>query len=535
MTEHSVHAAYSERLYNEDLAPAKQRRWGIYSIFALWMSDVHNLGNYTFAAGLFVIGLSAWQVLVSLLLGFTIIFVGMNWMGYAGQRTGVPFPVFSRISFGVWGANIPALIRAVIAIAWYGIQTYLASVAINVLLLKLAPGLTPLTEVTFLGLSALGWISFVALWFVQLLILTRGIETVRRYQDWAGPIIWVVMLLLAVWLFVQAGGISLTQSIKPLSTGETIRQILGGAVLTIATYATLMLNFCDFSRFTPSNRAIRVGNLLGLPINGTAFAVVAAIVTAGTIQVFGKAITDPAEIIAKVPNPVILVLGALMFAGATIGVNIVANFVSPAYDLANVWPKHINFQRGGMISAVVAVLVLPWNLYSNPAVVNYFLGGLGAILGPLFGIMMVDYYFVRRSRVVIEDLFRDDPSGSYYYRRGFNPRALWVFVPTALISCVVALFPSFALAAPFSWFVGAGLAAVAYWFAMRRHPSLAHHEGVKDVRRTEGAMLSDLNSDSDGSETKQNADASDQHRDLFYGEEDPLRSDDEIGPNRSEG
>ena len=146
MTEHSVHAAYSERLYNEDLAPAKQRRWGIYSIFALWMSDVHNLGNYTFAAGLFVIGLSAWQVLVSLLLGFTIIFVGMNWMGYAGQRTGVPFPVFSRISFGVWGANIPALIRAVIAIAWYGIQTYLASVAINVLLLKLAPGLTPLTE-----------------------------------------------------------------------------------------------------------------------------------------------------------------------------------------------------------------------------------------------------------------------------------------------------------------------------------------------------------------------------------------------------
>jgi NCS1 family nucleobase:cation symporter-1 len=532
MAEQSVPAAYSERLYNEDLAPAKERKWGSYSIFALWMSDVHNLGNYTFAAGLFVIGLSAWQVLVSLLLGFTIIFVGMNWMGYAGQRTGVPFPVFSRISFGVWGANIPALIRAIIAIAWYGIQTYLASVAINVLLLKLAPELTPLTEVTFLGLSALGWISFVALWVVQLLILTRGIETVRRYQDWAGPIIWVVMLLLAVWLFAQAGGISLTQSIKPLSTEETIRQILGGAVLTIATYATLMLNFCDFSRFTPSNRAIRVGNLLGLPINGTAFAVVAAIVTAGTIQVFGKAITDPAEIIAKVPNPIILVLGALMFAGATIGVNIVANFVSPAYDLANVWPKHINFQRGGMISAVVAVLVLPWNLYSNPVVVNYFLGGLGAILGPLFGIMMVDYYFVRRRRVIIEDLFRDNPSGAYYYRRGINPRALWVFVPTALISCVVALFPFFALAAPFSWFVGAGLAAVAYWFAMCRHPSLAHHEGVIDVRRTEGAVLSDLNPDSEGSETETSADAAGQHRDRFDGENTRPRSGEDT---RSDG
>ncbi len=488
MEREAIPAGYSDRLYNEDLAPAKERKWGTYSIFALWMSDVHNLGNYTFAAGLFVIGLSAWQVLVSLLLGFTVIFVGMNWMGYAGQRTGIPFPVFSRISFGVWGANLPALIRAVIAIAWYGIQTYLAALAINVLLLVLWPGLDPLQEVSFLGLSALGWISFVGLWFAQLVILTRGIETVRKYQEWAGPTIWVVMLVMAVWLFVLAGGISLTESITPLSTGETVRQILAGAVLTIATYATLMLNFCDFSRFTPSNRAIRVGNFLGLPINGTAFAVVAALTTAGTYQVFGEAITDPAQIIAKVPNPVLLVAGAIMFAAATIGVNIVANFVSPAYDLANVWPKHINFQRGGMISAVVAVLVLPWNLYSNPAVVNYFLGGLGAILGPLFGIMMVDYYLVRRSRVVIEDLYRDDTTGAYYYRRGINPYALWVFAPTAAASAIVALLPAFAPAAPFSWFIGAGLAAVAYFFAMRDHPSLAA-EGVRDVRRSEGAPL----------------------------------------------
>ena len=492
MVEQRESVEFSERLYNEDLAPAKERRWGSYSIFALWMSDVHNLGNYTFAAGLFVIGLSAWEVLVSLLLGFTVIFVGMNWMGYAGQRTGIPFPVFSRISFGVWGANIPALIRAVIAILWYGIQTYLAALAINVLLLTLAPGLASLEQASFLGLSALGWISFVALWFLQLLVLTRGMETVRRYQDYAGPIIWIVMLLLAVWLFVLAGGISLTESINPLSTGERIRQILAGAVLTIATYATLMLNFCDFSRFTPTNRAIRVGNFLGLPINGTAFAVVAALTTAGTYQVFGEAITDPAYIIAKVPNPILLIVGAILFATATIGVNIVANFVSPAYDLANVWPKRITFERGGMISAVLAVAVLPWNLYSNPVVVNYFLGGIGAILGPLFGIMMVDYYLVRRGRVVVDDLFRDDPSGAYYYRRGFNPRALWVFVPTALISIVVALLPSFELAAPFSWFIGAGLAAIFYWVLMTRSGSRPAPEGTEANGRADAGVREDL-------------------------------------------
>jgi NCS1 family nucleobase:cation symporter-1 len=484
VAEGRVPGGYSERLYNEDLAPAKERKWGTYSLFALWMSDVHNLGNYTFAAGLFVLGLTAWEVLVSLAVGFTIVFVGMNFMGFAGQRTGVPFPVFSRLSFGIWGANIPALLRAIIAIAWYGIQTYLAALAINVLLLVLAPGLSSLEESSFLGLSYLGWVSFVALWFVQLVILTRGIETVRKYQDWAGPIIWIVMLLMAAWLWVQAGGISFTQSINPLSTGETLRAMGIGAVLTVATYITLMLNFCDFSRFTPTRRAIVRGNFLGLPINGTAFAVVSVITTAGALEVYGEVITDPAYILAKVPNPFLLVLGALLFAAATIGVNIVANFVSPAYDLANVWPKRINFQRGGMISAVVAVLVLPWNLYSNPVVINYFLGGLGAILGPLFGIMITDYYFVRRGRVVIDDLFRDGTSGAYYYSRGINLTAVWVFVPTALVSCVIALWSPLAPVAPFALFIGGALAAVIYYFAMRNHPSLAL---AGEAGRREGA------------------------------------------------
>jgi NCS1 family nucleobase:cation symporter-1 len=218
------------------------------------------------------------------------------------------------------------------------------------------------------------------------------------------------------------------------------------------------------------------GNFLGLPINGTAFAVVSVITTAGALEVYGEILTDPAAILARVPNPVLLILGALLFATATIGVNIVANFVSPAYDLANVWPKRINFQRGGMISAVVAVLVLPWNLYSNPVVINYFLGGLGAILGPLFGIMMVDYYFVRRGRVIVDDLFRDNPSGAYYYRRGVNPRALWVFVPTALVSGVIALWTPLAVVAPFALFIGGAVAAVAYYFAMRNHPSLSRLE-----------------------------------------------------------
>lgn len=193
------------RLTNEDLAPADKRNWKVFDLFAMWMSDVHNLGNYTFAAGLLVLGMNVWQVFTALLVGFVLIYVGMNWMGRIGQAHGVPFPVVSRISFGVWGANIPALIRAVIAIMWYGIQTYLASVAVNVMLLAAWPGLESWTHHSFLGLDALGWVSFVSLWLIQAVIISQGMESVRKFQDFCGPAIWLVMIALAIWVLAKAG------------------------------------------------------------------------------------------------------------------------------------------------------------------------------------------------------------------------------------------------------------------------------------------------------------------------------------------
>ncbi|WP_369238183.1 NCS1 family nucleobase:cation symporter-1 [Streptomyces sp. R21] len=451
------------RLTNEDLAPAQKRNWKVFDLFAMWMSDVHNLGNYTFAAGLLVLGMNVWQIFTALLVGFVIIYAGMNMMGRVGQRTGVPFPVVSRISFGVWGANIPALIRAVIAIMWYGIQTYLASVAVNVMLLAAWPGLESWTRHSFLGLDALGWVSFVALWLIQALIITQGMESVRKFQDFCGPAIWLVMIALAVWVLYKAGWtISLTSTPHPVSTGEQVRQWFGAIGLILATYGTLMLNFCDFSRFAPDYKTVRRGNFWGLPINSTAFVIVSVIVTAGSIEAFGEAITDPALLVAKVGNTWVLVLGALTFAIATMGVNIVANFVSPAYDLANVWPQKITFKVGGLISTVAALVVTPWNLFSNPTVVNYFLGGLGAFLGPLFGVIMLDYYWVKRGDIDVEQLFNAQPGSRYYYRKGVNPKALWAFLPAAAVAAVLALVKYFSDVAPYSWFIGTALAAGLY-------------------------------------------------------------------------
>lgn len=462
------------RLYNSDLAPSTERKWGAFSIFTMWLSDVHSIGGYTFAAGLFFLGLVGWQVLIALIVGILLVNVAVNMMGRAGQKMGTPYPVVSRLSFGVFGANVPALIRAIVAICWYGIQTYLASVAVIVLMLAIWPGLKSLENGGFLGLPPLGWIAFLVLWVLQLLVMHRGMETIRKYQWWAGPAVWVAMVALMIWILVSAhGNVGLSLSTKRLSGAMGFREFLAGISLTVAYFSTLMLNFCDFSRFAPSQKAVRQGNFWGLPVNFTAFAIVSVIVTAGTITVWGKAITDPVLIVGKIHNTPTLVIGALVFIVATIGINIVANFVSPAYDLANVAPKHINFQRGGVISAVLALLVMPWKLYSSPVAVNYFLGGLGAFLGPLFGIIMVDYFLIRRERVNMPDLFRED-GGEYYYKHGVNPRALIAFIPTAAVAAVIALDSYFAAASAFSWFIGAVPAAlIYYWINLdRRAPRL---------------------------------------------------------------
>ncbi len=474
--EHFVPPGFSPRLYNADLAPAKERDWSAYSLFAMWMSDVHSIGGYTFAAGLFFLGLVAWQVFAALLVGIVVVYFLMNLTGIAGMRNGIPYPVLSRISFGVFGANLPALIRAAVAIFWYGIQTYLASVAAVLLALQVFPGLEPYSrpDSGLLGLSMLGWICFLFLWAIQLLILTRGMDMVRRYQDVAGPLVYVVMFALAGYILYKADWqFDLNLGDRQLSPGQATLQFLTAIALVVAYFSTLLLNFCDFSRFSPDERTVKVGNFLGLPVNWIVFSLTTVIVTAGSITVYGEAITDPVALVARVDNPIALLVGAFTFVVATIGINIVANFVSPAYDLANVAPKHITFARGGVIAAVGALFVMPWKIYSSPVAVNYFLGALGAFLGPLFGILIADYYLVKKGRVQVDDLYRTGPGGRYWYGGGINWRAVAAFVPSALVTSLLALLPAFGDVAPFSWFIGVVVAGGLYVALMRGAPAPA--------------------------------------------------------------
>jgi nucleobase:cation symporter-1, NCS1 family len=364
-------------------------------------------------------------------------------------------------------------VRGAVAIAWYGIQTFLASIALKVLLLHFFPGLDGLAETRVFGLDLLGWIAFLMLWAIQMVIVAKGMEAVRHFQGWAGPSIWVVMIALAVWMLSEADwNISWTQGggDANLSTGDQIYHTIAAVGLTVGVLATLMLNFSDFARFSPSRGDVVKGNAWGLPFNWTAFALTSVVVSAASVAVYGEAVLDPAELLERVDNDIIMLLGSAVFVLATIGVNIVANFVSAAYDLSNVNPKRISFRKGGIITSILALVSMPWNLYNSPDVIAYFLGGLGALLGPFFGILALDYFWYRKGRFSITDLYLPTPKSKYYYKNGVNPQAVTAFVPSAVIALVLALVPTFEKVAPFGWFIGAALGAIAYFIVTRGRP-----------------------------------------------------------------
>jgi NCS1 family nucleobase:cation symporter-1 len=467
--------AADPRLYNHDLAPVPkdQRTWTGYSIFAMWMSDVHSVGGYTFAASLFLFGLTGWQVLLAMAVGILAVYVLMNMVGRPSLEHGIPFPVMARVSMGVMGANLAALIRGVVGIVWYGVQTYFASKAVATIILLFIPSAAALANGSFMGLDGLGWISFLFMWFFQLMIFQRGMETIRKFIDFCGPAVWVVMFVLMGWILYHAGFDSLNLSLNDtaLTGGQTFGHMINAILLVISYFAALLLNFGDFARFGKSEQQMKVGNFLGLPINFLLFAIVVVIVTAGSVEVFGEMIMDPVEIVARVDNKVAVFIGSITFIIATMGINIVANFVSPAYDFANLFPKYIDFKRGGLITSILAVLVCPWIFVDSPHAITVFVSVFGAILAPLYGVMMADYYLVKRQVVNAPELYTMAAEGRYHYDGGWNHIGLKTLAIAGVIAIGWELSTQLFHVLPannLGWVIGAVAGAVVYTTLMKR-------------------------------------------------------------------
>lgn len=470
----------SPGLYNEDLAPATERRWGAFSIFNVWTSDVHSLWGYYLAASLFLLCGSFTNFLLAIGLGSLVIFVLMNLIGYAGEKTGVPYPVLARASFGVWGANLAALVRAVVACFWYGAQTAAASGAMVALLIRSPAMLDFHKNVHFLGHSGLEVICYVIIWALQLLIIQKGMETVRKFQDWAGPAVWIAMLILAIGLMVKAGGFSFDHGIpmdvlleKTKDAGVSGQPgsfwaLMAVGATWITYFAALYLNFCDFSRYAKDKEAVRKGNLWGLPVNLIAFSLVAGITTIAAFKVYGEVLLHPEQISAKFDSWVLALIAALTFAVATLGINVVANFVSAAFDISNVFPKAIDFKKGGYIAAGIALVLYPFAPWEGGAA--HFVNAIGATMGPLLGIILVDYYLVAKGNINVQALYQEH--GEYRYEGGWNVNAL---VATGVGSVFSTLLPNFTSLLPawwgtYGWFFGVAIGGATYYVLAMLRP-----------------------------------------------------------------
>jgi nucleobase:cation symporter-1, NCS1 family len=452
----------SSPLYNPDLAPTTpaQRHWGTYNYAALWISMSVNILTYMLAASLIQGGMNWKQAVATVFLGNTIVLIPMLLNSHPGARYGIPFPVLARASFGVRGANVAAVLRALVACGWFGIQTWIGGEAISTLIATLAPGWANFPYSTA--------ICFLAFWFINLAVILKGIEYIRFLQGISAPVLLAVGLLLLGWAYHAAGGFGpmLSAPSRFATFADFLKFMVPALNATVGFWATVSLNIPDFTRFARSQRQQAIGQALGLPTTMTLYSLIGILVTSATVVIYGTAIWDPVQLLSRFHSPVAVVISLVAILLATLNVNIGANVVSPANDFSNLWPRKISFRAGGVITCFMGIALMPWKLLgSYKTFILGWLGGYAAFLGPVAGIMICDYFVIRRRVLLLDDLYLRD--GAYEYSAGFNWSALAALAlgaGTALIGLVVpALRPLY----DYSWFVGFAVSFVAYYTFMK--------------------------------------------------------------------
>jgi len=471
----------SSKLYNKDLAPtpSSEKKWGWFEIFNVWANDVQSLFGYTLAASLFIAsGLNGWAVFLALILaGFFIMWL-VNLSGKPSVKHGIPYPVFARVSMGVFGANFPAMARGLVAMFWYGAQTYAASTAVALLI----TGITGIEgEVMLLGMTGVMWVSFIFVSLFQVYLFWQGIDLVRRFLNFAGPAVYVVMGVLMIAIWAKAGGGLLSEVGNIFSGGQrsggfeglgSFAAFLAVFSIMVGYFAAVVINFGDFARFVKNENEMKKGNLWGLVGNVILFSFITLMITGGTIAIFGEYVAQPTEMVARVDNLLLTIIAAFAFFAATVGINMVANFIPPAYDLANLIPSKINFRVGGLITAIFGFIIGGlWVAVITQMGIFPFVNTLGAILAPVFGIMITDYYIIKKERLSVDDLFSDKPSGKYHYNGGFNHKAMLAWVlsgyiavgsvwPNILVFGLDDFFANLGGGGGYAWIIGASLGAL---------------------------------------------------------------------------
>ncbi|MER0239679.1 NCS1 family nucleobase:cation symporter-1 [Fulvimarina sp. MAC8] len=481
-------------LYNEDLAPLpkSERKWSWFEIFNVWSNDIQSLFGYTLAATLFITsGLNGWWVFLGIIIAGLIVMGLVNLTGMPSVKYGIPYPVMARASMGVRGANFPALVRGIVAIFWYGVQTYFASTAVSLAIGAFAGNGG---EPVLFGLTTVDWVAYIIVAAFQVALFLRGIDWITKFLNFAGPVVYAVMIALALYIWYAAGNGIFGQMGQIFSGGavdasevENAAEVSSGGFLAfigvigtmVAYFAAVIINYGDFARFVRSDGQMKFGNFMGLPVSLAFFSFLALFITAGTAVIFGEVVTNPTEIVELVDNTFLTVVAAITFFLATVGINLVANFIPPAYDIANLSPAKISARTGGFITAGIAFFIgALWVSVISTIGISGFVDTLGAVLAPLYGIMVCDYYLIRKRHLEIEDLYTAKSSGTYYFDDGWNRKAMLAFAIAAVFSVASVWVPQLEPLSGFAWLIGAALAAVLHYVFMRKHAPAKNESGV---------------------------------------------------------
>jgi len=456
----------SSELYNEDLAPIPpaRRTWTTYNYASLWVAMSVCIPTYMLASGLIAGGMSWKQAIGTILLGNLIVLIPMILNAHAGTKYGIPFPVLVRASFGVKGANVPAVLRAIVACGWFGIQSWIGGQAIYSMLQVLWPAAA--------HHAGVGWVCFLAFWLLNMAVIWRGIDTIKFLEGIGAPFMLGVGLLLLWWITRKAGGLGpvLSAPSKFRTTGEFIRFFIPSLTGMVGFWATVALNIPDFTRYAKSQKAQMVGQALGLPTAMTLYSFIGVAVTSASVVIFGTAIWDPVALLGRFNEPLIASIALVALLVATLNTNVAANVVSPSNDFSNLNPRLISFRTGGLITGVAGLLMMPWKLLSDfNSYIFGWLVGYSGLLGPIAGIMIADYFVVRKRTLQVDALY--ERGGTYEYRGGFNYRALFSLALGIVVALCGLLFPPLRWLYDYAWFVGFAVSALAYCLLMRSEPA----------------------------------------------------------------
>jgi len=451
------------RLYNEDLAPTlpAQRTWTTYNYLALWFSMSMEVTTYMLAASLIAGGMNWKQAVGTILLGNLIVLIPMLLNAHAGTKYGIPFPVFVRASFGTVGANIPAILRAIVACGWFGIQSWIGGTAIAQMVNVLSPKTVDMPWVV--------GVCFIGFWLLNMFVVWRGVESIRFLQSFSAPFMVIMSLTLLIFMYHKAGGFGpmLAAPSTFTDTHSFLKVFFPALTAMVGYWATLSLNIPDFTRYAKNQDAQIVGQAIGLPVAMVLYSFLGIAVTSASTVVFGHPIWSPVELLGKFHQPLVAFLGLIALLVATLNVNIGANVVGPSNDFSNLAPKWISFRTGGLITGSLGLLIMPWRLVSSS---HNYLGWLvdySGLLGPVAGIMVADYFLVRHTKLDTLSLYRR--GGIYEYRNGFNLVALFALAVGVSAALVGKFVPRFEDLFTMAWFVGFFLSGGIYYVLMLGH------------------------------------------------------------------